>query len=745
MLFEQGNTPWARATAFRFKTRIGMDFANLISPTNLVAMVEAKTVEGPWGAVDRVSGDVALTGSPTVAPGLRTTFNLKSGPLHHTAVHRTSFDPSFEAASAEVHASAWHSRTNWLLGVFRDLAETNRPLSQRFEQIPLDGDFSVSGAKAGAVDAEELLFRTKWQWPVVNIALEGRLEEAGLHATTKFNVTNGQAEFAASSDVDPHRISPLLTEAMRDWLTNYEWQAAPKLRAKGRLTIPSATNRLDWSADIWPSLSAEGAFELGPCRYRAVPMDSAKSPFWFSNSVFCLTDLELHRPEGSLRGQYASFPDTKDFRWRINSGIDPKVLRPLFPPEHQQAFSLVEFSSPPQITGEIWGRWGDPSRLGAFASVEATNFAIRSQPVQLARTGMAFTNLQLEFIEPEVIRPNERGNASNVRIDCRDQRIYFSNVVGNLDPQAVARAIGPGASNAIAPYIFSVPPSIELNGMLDIMSGRREDDMHFVINGGPFYWDPFHLHRIGGKIHWAGYSLLLNEVVAQLHAGQGTGDAKFQFTTNGPAFFQFRIDWSDIDLRSLMHDLSTRTNNLEGIIRGNLQITSATTGNPKSWNGRGMVELKDGLLWDFPMFGVFSPILNAFVPGLGNSRARNGISSYIITNSVIYTTDLEVNSTTMRMRYSGTFDFDRRIDGRMEAELLRNIPAVGLILSKVLWPVTKIFEYKISGTLEDPKTQPLYLIPKIILFPFSPIKTMKDLLGIEPSPPPPPAQPAPNK
>jgi len=501
---------------------------------------------------------------------------------------------------------------------------------------------------------------------------------------------------------------------------------------------------LDWAADVLPTLFAEGAFELGPCRYRAVPMDSAKSPFWFSNSVFCLPELELRRPEGALRGQYLSIPETKDFHWRISSGIDPKVLRPLFPSSaEQQAFAMVDFSSPPHIVGEIWGRWGDASRLGAFASLEATNFAIRGQPVQSARTGLTFTNLQLEFVEPEVIRPNERGNGSNVRIDIRDQRIYFTNVQGNLDPQAVARAIGPGASNAIAPYIFSVPPTMEVNGMVDIKSGRREDDMHFVINGGPFYWDPFHLHRIGGKIHWAGNNLFLNEVVAQLHAGQGTGDAKFQLSTNAPTFFQFRMDWSDIDLRSLMHDLSTRTNNLEGIVRGNLQITSATTGNPKSWNGRGMVELKDGLLWDFPMFGVFSPMLNAFVPGLGNSRARNGVASYIITNSVIHTTDLEINATAMRMRFAGTFDFDRRIDGRMEAELLRNIPGIGLVLSKVLWPVTKIFEYKITGTLEDPKTQPLYLIPKIILFPFSPIKSMKDLLGIEPPapPPPPPSQP----
>ena len=83
----------------------------------------------------------------------------------------------------------------------------------------------------------------------------------------------------------------------------------------------------------------------------------------------------------------------------------------------------------------------------------------------------------------------------------------------------------------------------------------------------------------------------------------------------------------------------------------------------------------------------------------------------------------------MRMRFSGTIDFERRIDGRMEAELLRNTPVIGFVLSKILWPVTKLFEYRITGPLEQPKTEPLYVIPKIILFPFSPIKSIKELLG----------------
>ena len=724
VLFEHGSAPWARAASFSFKTRVGMDFAHAISPTNLNALIEAKSIEGPWGAVERVSGEVRFSGSTTEGQGLETAFDLKTTGFRHER---------FEAAAAEIRAAAWHRRTNWFVAALRDLAATNRPLSQRFEQIPIEADFSIAAGKAGAVDTEELLVRTQWHWPIATLAVEGKVEDGGLRAGGTLNTTNGHAQFTASSDVDPHRVSPILPERARNWLTNYQWQAAPKLEARGRVIIPAATNRVDWLRDLQPTLFAEGAFGLGPCRYRGVPVDGATSGFWFSNSVFCMPDLQLRRPEGIARGTYTSVPATRDFHWQISSQIDPRVLRPLFPGSvERQAFAMVELSSPPRIYGQLWGRWGDPTRLGVIASVEATNFAVRGQPAQLVRAGVTFTNMQLELIEPEVIRPNERGTAARIAIDIKEQRMYFTNVESSLDPQAVARAIGSSASNAIAPYVFAVPPAIKLNGVLDIKRGRREDDMHFTVAGGPFYWAPFHAHRIGGQVHWAGQNLLLNNVIAQLHGGQASGDAKFEISTNGEAHFQFRTEWSDIDLKSLARDFSTRTNALEGILRGNLQIVNANTRQPKSWNGRGMVELKDGLLWDFPMFGVFSPVLNAFAPGVGNSRARDGAASFIITNSVIHTTDLEINATAMRMQFSGTIDFERRIDGRMEAELLRNVPAIGFLLSKILWPVTKIFEYKITGPLEQPKTEPVYILPKVILFPFSPIKTMKDLLGIEP-------------
>ncbi len=127
------------------------------------------------------------------------------------------------------------------------------------------------------------------------------------------------------------------------------------------------------------------------------------------------------------------------------------------------------------------------------------------------------------------------------------------------------------------------------------------------------------------------------------------------------------------------------------------------------------------------MFGLFSPILNGFVPGLGNSRANEADATFVVSNGVFYSKDLEIHATMMRMQCKGAVGLNSRLDVRVEAELLRDLPAIGFVISKVFWPVTKLFEYKVTGTLLDPKAEPLYVFPKVLLMPLHPLKTLKSI------------------
>jgi hypothetical protein len=297
----------------------------------------------------------------------------------------------------------------------------------------------------------------------------------------------------------------------------------------------------------------------------------------------------------------------------------------------------------------------------------------------------------------------------------------------------VARAIGPKTGRVVEPYHFLQPPTARVNGQVPLhdMNGGRDltdVDLQFdIIKGAPFEWMKFKTTNIVGTIHWKNQTLILTNVTAAFYGGNGNGFANFDFRApHEGADYQFAVSVTNVNLHSLAADLSSPTNHLEGTLTGRLVVTDADSRDWRTWDGFGHANLHDGLLWDIPIFGILSPVLNTFLPGLGNSRATDAATKFFVTNGVIYTDSLEIRSTMMRLEYTGTVDLKQNVHARVIAQLLRDTWVVGPLVSTVLWPVSKLFEYKITGTLKNPKGEPVY-VPKLLLLPLHPIRTLEGI------------------
>jgi hypothetical protein len=72
------------------------------------------------------------------------------------------------------------------------------------------------------------------------------------------------------------------------------------------------------------------------------------------------------------------------------------------------------------------------------------------------------------------------------------------------------------------------------------------------------------------------------------------------------------------------------------------------------------------------------------------------------------------------------------VNATVQAELLRDTWLVGRLVSLALWPVTKVLEFKVTGTLSEPKAEPLY-IPKLLTAPLRPWQTFRELFSERPN------------
>ena len=593
----------------------------------------------------------------------------------------------------------------------------------------LDWECRLSQVQSEKIAAAKVLCAGAWRAPQLAVTnLHAELYGGALDARAHLDVATPAAGFELVSDFDVQKISPLLTEKARLWLAKLSWNQPPKLTGSGSAVLPAWTNaQPDWRETVVPTLRLDGKFQVGAGAYRGVPADSARSHFSYSNMVWRLPDLIVERPEGRLELSYQEDERTKDYHWRIRGTFDPNALTPLLSTNELRGLDHFTFTTPPVLDGELWGRFFDYDRIGFRSRIALTNFTFRGESASSLESSVRYTNQFLEFIDPRVLRGQQVVSAAGVGVDFVAQRAYITNGFSDTDPQSVARAIGPKVGRAIEPYRFTQPPVARVNGFAPL-KGSSDADLRFDVDGGPFEWWKFKLPRISGHVHWLGEHLVLTNVQAAFYDGSAAGAAAFDFTSEKPGTdFQFTADVTNANLQRLMADLSTRTNHLEGRLSGHLAITDANSTDWRTVNGRGRVQLRDGLIWEIPIFGVLSPALDSVLPGLGSSRVSEGSARFAITNGVIYSDTLEMRSLTMRLQYVGTVDLQEHVDARVTAELLRDTWVVGRVVSLALWPVSKIFEYKITGTLDQPKSDPVYLVPKILLMPLHPIRTLEGL------------------
>ena len=326
--------------------------------------------------------------------------------------------------------------------------------------------------------------------------------------------------------------------------------------------------------------------------------------------------------------------------------------------------------------------------------------------------------------------------ADKITLELNEHFISFTNGFSTADPEFVANSIGPKTGRVVAPYEFLEPPTARVNGYVSLRSTEdnevmEEEDLRVdVIKGAPFRWKKFATKQVVGTIHWFGGTLDLTDLKSEFYGGRGDGSLHFDFRPRFGTDFSMAFSVTNANLHWLMVGLVSPKTELEGLIGGWLKVTSGNTTNWQLMNGYGNASLRDGLIWDAPIFGILSPALNKLSPGLGSSRATDAAATFMMTNGVIYSDTLEIHSTLMRLKYAGTVDLDENLNARATAQPLRDTRGVGSLISAALWPVSKLFEYKVTGTLRDPKMTPLYDVSKLLLAPLHPIKSLEAILPV---------------
>jgi hypothetical protein len=671
----------------------------------------------PWGSADSAVltlGAATVEGAP--APDLSWPFLSK---INHWSVDcqatraetpwgsADSASMKFSAAAAEGFPGAGDSWGFW----------TN------FNRWAVDWQASLIKLITPEVQFDQFACAGSWRAPeLVLTNLDAPLYGGGLSGSARLDVASRELKAGARFDFDPRRLAHFLPAAAQARLGEFFWEHPPRAAFEGRMVLPVWSRwPSDWAAQLLPSLQVTGDFSVGPSSFRGIALDSAQSRFSYSNRVLDLPRLHLVRPEGEAWVDFTANDDTGAFAAIIDSHLDPADFRPLLPDGQQPLLDKVVFSKaePPDIHAEIRGRWDEPTTLAGNARVAATNFTALGENVAGVQAVVEYTNSLTRLTDLRLLKDGGELDAPLVEIDLKTGKFTLSNAVSTLDPHLVIRLLGPKTPAWFRAIGFDTPPTIRVGGSF-VLDDAMATDLHFDISGRNFRYSRLLAETASGQVLWTAKTTTLTNVQADLYVGSLKGWCVFDDKPQVGTLFHGGVTVAGIELPLVVRGWSTTTNNVQGVLNGSMTLTDGNTANIKTWNSYGALSVSNALLWDFRLFGIFSPILNALIPGFGNLRAYQGSMDFVTTNGMVATGNLEIRCTDFRLLYRGTLNTEKQLDAKVKAELLRDTPLVGRIISFFTSPLTTLVEYKIGGTLDEPTREPLFVHKalSVILEPF---------------------------
>ncbi len=742
-------------------------------PQQIAWTLGVRDLDSRWGS----AGDLHATGQSyatnTVESGKGPALGPNWTQFSTTASGVTSRWAS--AASPRISASAWHSWTNWdRMEFVVDALQTVGAFKQRGVAQPVSVDslrlagwttprqapwgptndwgpwaivapyamaaeLSVTNAHLSTLELMSGRVAIDWSAPEVSLREFELLTSAGkLGGSAHLGVDSREATAHLDSWADPGVVLPFLTTNAGRWLQQFGWATnqPPEIHASGRILLPDWTDATpDWRREVQPTVQLSGDFRGTNITFRGLPGDRGYGKFFYTNRVWHLPSVLVERPEGRLEFGYTGDERSRNYHFSGVSSLDLRIVRSLLEKEtHRRAMDEVGLPLPPTVQGDVWGRWRSPELTSFRLQIAATNVGWRREVADSLSAAIAYTNRQFLFRDVVIRQAPGEVRADGGLFDMERQLVRITNAVSTVLPEHVTRVIGPKVTRWLEPYVFRKPPRVVMNGVLPTR-GKTGMDARWEITGEDFQWWKLRAPAIQTTLVTKDSLIQLTNFQAQVYGGRLEGELHFDVSPPEGTTIGFSLAVTNADLKPLMMDILPKTNRLEGRATAVVNIDSANSWETNSWQGHGWIKLEDGFLWDFPLFGVFSPILNGLSPGSGQGRFSQGQGHFVLTNSVLRSDDLELRSSAARLHYSGIVRLDTTLDARMEADLLKDAPLVGPVLNLALAPFTKLFRYRVTGKLAKPETEPIY-IPRLLMVPLHPFRSLKNLFSNEAAPPP---------
>jgi len=263
--------------------------------------------------------------------------------------------------------------------------------------------------------------------------------------------------------------------------------------------------------------------------------------------------------------------------------------------------------------------------------------------------------------------------------------------------------------------VFEGPSRLVGKGVIDYGESYAATDLKGVVQADHVSVKQLHCDRGSCDVRMIGRSISLTNMVASAYDGSASGSLELTIPHRGgaPAAVRYRTDlaFQDVSFERFMTNVAKRKpeQDYKGELLGEIALAgSFGEAYQKTMNGVGRIEIREGRVFLMPLFGGLSRFMARVIPGLDFVlRQSDARADFLIVNGRIDSDKVFVEGGVLSLKGNGSYTMGGDIDFDVQLTLMKEHSLVAKLVRVLTFPISKLFEFRVRGSLEKPIWYPV--------------------------------------
>lgn len=350
-------------------------------------------------------------------------------------------------------------------------------------------------------------------------------------------------------------------------------------------------------------------------------------------------------------------------------------------------------------------------RLEAAISAEACLY--RTVPLMSARAAITAEGQQewdLVRIDQLTLDRPEGTARGMLLFDLRRHGMEFT-ANSTFDPKHLAGIIGLFHDASWDPWKFGTPTEIAAKGYVAFDGSEQSTTLDGRARAPSLQYKNFRARSVDAEFAVSPGRCTIGKLTASAYGGTLEARSEFEWFPDAPSRFSTALELQKSRLGPVLAALTGRDPGEPGTLDLGLEVAgNLSTNTLRTLHGTGKVQVREAHLYRMPLFAGFTDFMARNVPGLDFVLSQNDVNAaFAIQDYGLQFSKLQVEGSVFSIQGQGAYWFSDTLDIGVRINLLKQRTWLGRVLKVALFPVSKLFELELTGTLATPKWSPTTL------------------------------------